>query len=226
MSTKDQDLRKELGIKNVFSGCYETSDNRFVKVIEVSSINLSLMNSTESNQIYEGYGTFLSELQYLKDFQIAQISQPVNLSQYLLSVDKNTEGEKDLAKKLIISSYKKQVDRIQKSRNMVSRKRYIIIAHPISADREKSLQELERKTMLVETNVNNMLRGFSKLNAKILQNDELLKLMYTCLDYDNAQALGDFIVSRANSRVNISLGEKTAKEIIATFEKQINENIN
>ncbi|MEB6550207.1 hypothetical protein MXL46_14015 [Heyndrickxia sporothermodurans] len=226
MSQSDQDTRKELGIKNIYSGCLETEDNRFVKVLEVSSINLSLMNYAERNRIFESFRTFLSEMQFLKKIQISQISQPVNLSRYLLYIDRKTEGEKDLAKRMITSSYKKHVEKIQKSKNMVARKRYVIIDQPISSDREKSLQEIERKAALVETNINNMLRGYSKLNVKILQNDELLKLMYTCIDYDNAQALGEFIVSRANNKVSISLGEKTAKEIIATFEKQINENIN
>lgn len=223
---KDKDTRKELGIKNVFSGCYETTDNRFVKVLEVSSINLSLMNNAESRKIYEAYGTFLSEIQFLNSIEICQISQPVNLSKYLLQVDEATENEKHFAKRMIISSYKKHIEQIQRSRNMVARKRYVIVDHPISSDREKSLAEVERKASLLEMNINGMLRGYSKLNATILKNDDLIKLIYTCLDYDNAQALGNHIVSRANNKANVSLGVTTAKEIIETYQKQIEEKIN
>lgn len=222
---KDQDIRKILGIKNVFSGCYETTDNRFVKVLEVSSLNLSLMSRNEKNTIFESYKTFLSELQFLKKLQISQIAQPVNLSKYMLNVEKETEGEKNLAKSLLSKSYLKYGDQIQKSKNMVSRKRYIIIDHPISNDREHSLREVERKALLVETNINNMLRGYSKLYAKPLLNDELLKLLYTCIDYNNSQALGGYIVSRAQNKSSISVGTNTAKDIIETYQKQLNENI-
>jgi hypothetical protein len=225
-NTTDKDTRKELGIKNVFSGCYETTDNRFVKVLEVSSINLSLMNQIEKTRIFEAFRTFLSELQFIDSIQISQISQPVNLSKYLLQVDESTEGEKNFAKRMVISSYKKYIEGIQKSRNMVARKRYVIVDQSISNDREKALAELERKTTILELNINNMLRGYSKLNVKVLQNDELIKLIYTCLDYDNAQALGNHIVSRANNKVNISLGVKTAQDIISSYQRQIDEKIN
>jgi hypothetical protein len=225
-NTNDQDTRKKLGIKNVFSGCYETTDNRFVKVIEVSSINLSLMNKKEKNSIFESYRMFLSEMQLVKKLQIDIIAQPINLSKYLYYVDRQTEQENNYAKRMLTRSYKKFVEKIQKSRNMVARKRYIIIDQPISSDREKSLQELERKATIIQSKIENMLVGHAKLSAKILQNDELLKLMYTCLDYDNALALGNYIVGRANNKVSISLGEKTAKEIIETFERQLEDSIN
>lgn len=219
------DVRTQLGIKDVFSGCYETTDNRFVKVLEVSSVNLSLMNSKERRGIFEGYRTFINELQIVKKIQISQIAQPINLSQYLLYVDRQTEHESNVAKRMLTKSYKKQIEGIQKSRNMVSRKRYIMIDQAISSDREKSLQEVNRKAVIIQSQIENMLVGYSKLYATELNNDELLKLMYTCLDYDNAQALGDFIVGRAKNKANISLGERSAKELIEQLEQQLNNSI-
>jgi len=102
----------------------------------------------------------------------------------------------------------------------------VVIDQPISSDREKSLEELERKVKVISASLENMIRGHERLNIKVLGNDELLKLMYTCLDYDNAQALGDYIVTRASNKVNISLGERTAREIIETYDKQLKEHIN
>lgn len=221
-----QDTRLMLGIKNVFSGAYETTDNRFVKVLEVSSVNLSLMNRSEKKSIYESYRTFINELQLIKKIQLASIAQPINLTRYLHWIDKETSNELDHPKRMLGRSYKKYIENIQKSKNMVTRKRYIIIDQPISSDREKSLDELERKIKIVKSNLENMLTGDTRLEAKVLQNDELIKLMYTSLDYDSAQALGDFIVGRAQNQVNISLGEQTAKRIIETYQKQLEENIN
>lgn len=220
------DIRTQLGIKDVFSGAYETTDNRFVKVLEVSSLNLSLMNGRERKNIFEGYRTFINELQITNEIQISVIAQPINLSQYLLHVDRQTEHESNVAKRMLTKSYKRQIEDIQKSRNMVARKRYVILSQPITADREKSIQELERKAIIIKSQLENMLQGYSRLYVKELNNDELLKLMYTCLDYDNAQALGDYIVGRAQNKANISLGERSAKDIIEQLQKQLSESIN
>lgn len=221
----EQDVRKQLGIKNIFSGTYETTDNHFVKVLEVSSINLSLMNDKEQDSVFDGFRTFLNETG-MKKFQISEIAQPVNLTQYLLYVDRKTENEKNYAKRMLKHSYKNYVGNIQKSRNMVQRKRYIVIRGAISSNREKSLEEVEQLTRLITSKVENMLSGSTTLHANALMNDELTKLMYTCLDYDNAQALGDAIVGRANNTVNITMGEKTAKEVLDEFEKKLEESIN
>lgn len=224
MTSDDNDVRKKLGVKNIFSGCYETTDNRFVKILEVSSINLSLMNDKEKESIYEGYRTFLNELQ-MKSIQIEQIAQPVNLSQYLLFVDRKTESEKGYAKRMLTRSYKSYIENIQKSRNMVARKRYLILSQPIKMDREKALGEIERLASIVQLKIENMLMGSAKLTAKILQNDDLIKLLYTCLDYDNAQAQGNYIVSRANKKTDITLGVNSAKEVLEAFEKTLKESI-
>jgi hypothetical protein len=221
----EKDTRLQLGIKDVFAGCFETTDDRFVKVLEVSSINMSLMNELEKKNIYDSYRSFTNE-QFIKNLQISLIAQPINLTQYFIHIDRITDGEMDYAKRMIVKSYKKYIENIQKSKNMVSRKRYVIIDHPISSDREKSLEEIERKVKLIQSNINNMLNGDSSLEAKVLQNDELLKLMYTALDYDSAQAIGDYIVGRGQDEVGISLGERTAKRIIETYQKQLDENIN
>lgn len=219
------DVRKKLGIKAIFSGAYETIDNHFVKVIEVSSVNLSLMNETELNNIYNAYRSFLNELN-TKHIQIAQIAQPVNLSHYLLYVERQTENEQDHAKRMLKQSYKSYIENIQKSRNMVQRKRYIIIRTPINNDREKALQEVERTAVIIQSKIENMLSGQTRLTAKTLHNDELIRLIHTCLDYENSLAQGDRIVDRAKNKMDVSMGEKTAKEVLKMFERKLYESIN
>lgn len=226
MQENMEDVRLKLGIKNIFSGCYETTDNRFVKVLEISSINLSMMNKTEQDHVYDSYQSFLKELTATKEIQIEQIAQPVNLGKYLVRFEEKTKDQKNIAKRMLIRSYIKFTENIQQSKNMVSHSRYVIVSHPIGSDREKALEEVERKAKLVQTSINNMLSGSQHLQAKILKNDELIKLIYNCIDYDNAQALGDHIVNRSTNYSNISLGELTAKKIVETYTKQLEEKIN
>lgn len=221
----EEDVRKRLGIKNVVAGCYETTDDRFVKVIQVSTVNLSLMNPSEKTKVLESYRTFLNELP-TKYIQQAVIAQPINLSQYLLYVDRQTESNKDYVKSMLVAGYKSYIEQIQKSRNMVQREHYIIISKSIGSDREKTLNELEKIAMIIQAQIENMLSGSDKLQAKILQNDELIRLIYTCLDYDNAQSIGENIVGRAQNELDITLGEESAKEVLRKFEQKLYESIN
>lgn len=222
----EDDVRRKLGIKNIVAGCYETNDNRFVKVLEVSTINLSLMNNNEKIKVFEGYRTFLNELP-VKEIQETVVAQPINLSQYLLYVDRQTKKEvtKSYAKSILVSGYKNYIEQIQKSRNMVQRKHYMIISKEIGSDREKTINELEKMAKIIQSQVENMLSGSNKLSAKILQNDELISLIYTCLDYENAQSLGEHIIGRVQNSLDITMGEETAKDVLKQFEKKLYESI-
>ncbi|MGR5992628.1 hypothetical protein ACT7C6_32940 [Bacillus paranthracis] len=55
--------------------------------------------------------------------------------------------------------------------------------------------------------VENMLTGYYKLSAQTLNNDELFRLMYTCIDYENAQVNTSFQASA----FPMSIGEQTKK---------------
>jgi hypothetical protein len=227
MANNPEDTRTQLDIKNVYGGCYETTDNRLVKVLEVSSINLSLMNNAESNQIFNSYRTFTNEMLITKKYQISQIAQPVNLSKHLLYIEDETRSQANMnrAKRELAKSYRKYTEKTQKSRNMVSRKRYIIFDQKIGTDKEKALKDIEQKATIVKTSIQNMTMSGEKLTAKELNNDDLIKLQYTCLDYDNSLAIGNRIVQRANNKSGISLGEKSAREIVDQLQKQLDESI-
>lgn len=103
---------------------------------------------------------------------------------------------------------------------MVARKRYVIIDQPIGNNREKSLSDIERKASLVTANLENMLTGHARLIAKPLNNEELLQLIYTCLDYDNAQSVGEFIIGRASNSLDLSLGSESAQKLINQLQKK------
>ncbi|MGR5899435.1 hypothetical protein ACT7C8_17475 [Bacillus cereus] len=47
---KEQDIREVLGIRNIYNDCYETMEDTLVKVIEVSSVNLSLLHAEDKKE--------------------------------------------------------------------------------------------------------------------------------------------------------------------------------
>ena len=161
----------------------------------------------------------------MKDIQFSQIAQPISLTRHIQSVVRKNRDEKNDVKRLLIKSYRNYIDEIQKSRDLVTRKRYMVISQKIGSDREKALEEIDQKSKLLITKVDAMTFVDTSLTIRELNNDDLIKLMYTCVDYDSAVAVGDHIISRANNRSPITVGEETAKQMIETLTKQLEEKI-
>lgn len=207
------DTRVKLPIKNIANGCIESKGNKLVKIIEVSSINLSLMNNTDRKSVFESFQNFISELEMNdldeKEIQISQIAQPINLDSYAAWITETARDDKPGLRKLK-DAYLKQIDDIQKNKSMVTRKRYLILSVP---DNNNALDNIEMKANHIQFKLENMLSGYEKLQANILKNDQLIQLIYSCIDFENAQSQGSGIVSKANAQSEIVLGEETKKEL-------------
>lgn len=214
--TKLKDVREQLGITNIYSDCYETLDKRLVKVIKVSSVNLSLLNVQDKNMIFQSYETFLNDLPKNLNLQISQIAQPINLDNYYRYIQ-TQKKETDRVKNILINGYLNYVDDIQKSKNMVSRNRYVIISKPFNnQNKERVLDELERETKILTSLIENMLGGRYQLKTKVLNNDELFHLIYTCIDYENAQISTGF---KTAISLPITVGKNTYQEMSEEWEK-------
>lgn len=225
MSDK-KDARKRIGIKSVFAECYETNDNRFVRVFEVSSVNLSLSNKSEKRTALESFRVFMTTLNFIKTIQFSQIAQPINLTRHIQNVTQRNQNHDNKAKLMLQKSYRSHLQEIQKSKDLVTRKRYIIISEKIRQDRDDALDKIDQNSTLLMNKIDAMTMGYTTLSIKQLNNDELTKLMYTCVDYDSAVAIGDYIVDRASNRSLISVGEESARRLLETLQKQLNEKIN
>lgn len=225
--SSETDTRKKIPIKNVYADCYETTDGYFVKVFEVSTINMSLMNIEEQREILNAFKAFMNTLNFVNDIQFNQIAQPISLERHIQNVHRKSLRETNICKVMLNKAYIKSMDEdIQKSRDLVTRKRYAIIRQKIGSDREKSLNDITTKAQMFKSKLESVDFGYSNLSVKELNNDELIKLMYICIDYDNSVAVGDYIVSRATDKSDFSIGEQTAKQLIETLTKNLTERIN
>ncbi len=220
-----QDARRKIGIKNVFADCLETRDNRFVRVFEISSINLSLSNKLEKKSALESFKVFMTTTNFLKTIQFSQIAQPINLTKHLHFVRKNNKKQDNEIKNMLLKSYENYIEGIQSSRELVSRKRYVIISQKIGSDREKALDQIDQLSKLTISKLEGMTFDYTSLTAKQLNNDELTKLMFTSIDYDSAVVLGDHILSRTTNKSLVSVGEDTAHRLIDTLTKQLKETV-
>jgi len=217
-----EDIRSQLGMFNIANDCIETLDNRLIKVIEVSSINVSGISERERNRVYSNYQTFLNNYdQSAFPIQIKQFSRPVNLSNYLNWIRQNTDNQQNQYKRMFADSYIDKVNDIQKSKNMVSKARYIIVSEKIGSNKEKALEKINMKAEHLVSQISNMLSDKHKLKASIMDNEALFQYQYACIDYENAQ------IKQSLNRDNVvnlpySVGAKTYEnEVAATSELDI-----
>ncbi|MCJ8223718.1 hypothetical protein P8822_00115 [Bacillus sonorensis] len=204
------DIRSKLGVFNITSGCYETLDDRYVKVIKVSTVNLETMPYIDKKRTLEQWEGFLQEAdESWFPLMIPQYTKPVNLTTYLADV---REKVKDSSKvqRMFAESYIKKGNDIQKDRSMVTKEAYIVI--PEKGTDERSLKELNRKTQLIKGKIENMLQGRYSLKARILDNEELFHLLYTTIDYENAQANIDYD-DNYNFGVELSISDDEKEEL-------------
>jgi len=221
-SMKD-DIRSQLGIYNISHDCFETLDKKeLVKVIEVSSINLSGMNYNERNKVYRGYQNFLNDFpQDVFPIQINEFSRPINLKKYLNWVQDKTSKEDNHIKRMLVDSYINKTNQIQKAKNMVSKARYIVVSEKIGANKERSLNKLDENTERMISAIESMFSDRNKLEAKALNNEELFEYIYSSIDYENAQISQSVERNRNINYVdNITLGNETYQRMNDDIEEE------
>ncbi|PEB42285.1 hypothetical protein [Bacillus pseudomycoides] len=184
------DIRSKLGVFNITSGCYETLDDKLVKVIKVSSVNLETMPINDKRRTLRQWEGFLQEADVnWFPMMLPQYTKPVNLTTYLAEVREKAKGRSKI-QRMFVESYIDKGNEIQKNRSMVSKERYFIVSE--KGTTQQSLKEVNRKALLIKGKIENMLQGRYTLKADILENEELFQLLYTTIDYENAQANIDY----------------------------------
>ncbi|AQQ55587.1 TrsD [Planococcus lenghuensis] len=218
---EEPDTRTELGLANIANGCMETTDNRIIKVLEISSVNLSLMNDLAKENVLEAYQSFINDMGE-KQIQLMQVAQPINLTNYLMWFNEQVGQNSSYAKRVLKQGYASQIEQVQRSKNMVTRKRYLVISKPINRSANGYMQ-LETTANILKAKLEQMLSGYEKLDVNILDNDELLKFYYACLDFESAQAQGENITNKTNAKLDVVVGKNTAKALVEEYRQLLND---
>jgi len=229
-----QDARRVLGIKKPYADCYETPKN-LVRVFEVSSVNLSLSNSAEKKASLESFRTFLTSSDFYRRIQFCKIAQPINLDRHIFhfntnrkkSID-NLSNPSDIALKgmeMLAKSYENEIQNISKDRNLVTRKNYIVITQPIKNDRDKALELIDGTSKILISKLEGLIIDRSSLKVHQLNNQELTTLLHTCIDFDSSVSVGSHILKRTESYSEYSMGEDSAKKLVATLTKELQQSI-
>jgi hypothetical protein len=178
-----QDL---IPVKHIYNQMIETTDQRLIKILSVTSINMHLMSLEEEKEILGGYEAFLKSLE--KPIQIARVSQTIDLKEYILDLKKEYSSIKDSYKQEMLNSYIYYAKSLQDNRDLIRRHCYVIIDEPFS--NSKSKERAEKQIFLQSQDLKRSIEGISvrhKLEVAILTNEEMRKCLHLFFDYEQAQ---------------------------------------
>ncbi|MED4587869.1 hypothetical protein [Priestia flexa] len=185
---KEKTVQDLIPVRNIYNEMIETTDNKLIKVLSVSAVNMSLMSHAEQREVYEGYENFLNTID--KKLQINRVSTPVNLKDYIVDLKSQLSKIDNPYKRKILKSYIWYANNIQEDREMIRRNRYIVLDQTFSDDKskEEAIRKLKIRVDDYKVKLEEMLRS-PKLEVRELSNLELEKYLHMFFDYENAQIL-------------------------------------
>lgn len=184
-----EDIRSTIGIYDISRECYEMLNDYIVKVIKVSSINVSSLPKSDQRKVYRSFEEFNNKLDYrIFPIQITTKTTPISLDSYIEECKQIFNHSESRSDRLFGESYIEFANEIQKDKKMVSKSPYVVIKHK-KKQNEDSYAVLEELAERLVSQIENMLPSQYSLNAKILNNEELFSLLHYSIDYLNANYL-------------------------------------
>ncbi|SFX75321.1 hypothetical protein SAMN04487866_12245 [Thermoactinomyces sp. DSM 45891] len=187
---KKNDMEKSVQdlvpVRGIYSEMIETTDNRFVKVLSVTSVNIQLMSYSELKEVFFSYESFLKTLD--RPIQIARVSQPIDLKDYIMDLKKRLKTTENPYKRHMLKSFISYAQKQQEDRDMIRRSRYVIISESFSDEKskDKAMQILKTRVQDLKFKLEEMLYR-QKLEVSELTNEELRKCIHMFFDYEHAQ---------------------------------------
>jgi len=176
-------------IKSMYQGYIVTKTGYLVALIEITGINLELLDEEEQEFAFDDFNSFL--MNTLGDSsnekqQYLDIPMPVKLEEYILSYKKRYLEEEHPERKKLIASY---IDDFQNktSHNEMSTKRHFLVLREQIND--KSLSSLDMKVQelndKVTTYINRLEDTFEvhDLQAKKMFTDEIIEILKNQFNY-------------------------------------------
>lgn len=190
-------------------GNYEvTKTGNLVGILEVSGINLDLLNETEQQDVFEDYGAFLMSTlgEGVDDtLQFLEPTIPVNMTAYLNGLKRRylalqKDHPEQQFKIQLIASYLDHFTKVQESKNMTTKQHLLIVKVPIKDKSVKSLNlavtHLDEKIEQVKRDIENALTDFD-VTAKVLTSQEVQEILKNLINFNGEEATGWVLVIRS-----------------------------
>lgn len=183
---------------SLVAGMYEnyavTKTGNLIGILEVSGINLDLLNDNEKQDVFNDYGAFLmtSLGDGLQDsLQFLELTIPVNMTEYLNGLKRKyldliTNHKEEEYKIQLVASYIDHFTKIQNSKNMTTKQHLLVVKVPIKTKSFESLDlavsNLDEKINQARRDLENSLTDFD-LTAKILSSQEVTAILKNLINF-------------------------------------------
>lgn len=177
-------------IQSTYQDILITKTGYAVGMIEISGINLELLNDEEQTDTFDTFNTFLINTLGDSSNEVQQwidTTSPVNIDDYLLSYKKRYLMEENEAKKQLIASYIQDLTHKSKAKEMNTKRHILIVKEKIT---DKSLVSLETKAQDLKDKIRNYISRLENsfeqydLQAKQLFADEVKQVLKNQMNYN------------------------------------------
>jgi len=176
-------------IKSIYQGYIVTKTGYLVALIEITGINLELLDEEEQEFAFDDFNSFL--MNTLGDSsneqqQFLDIPMPVKLDDYVLSYKKRYLEEEHPERKKLIASYIDDFNDKTAHNEMSTKRHFLVLREKI---KDKSLSSLDMKVQelndKVTTYINRLEDTFEvhDLQAKKMFTDEIVEILKNQFNY-------------------------------------------
>jgi len=176
-------------IKSIYQGYIVTKTGYLVALIEITGINLELLDEEEQEFAFDDFNSFL--MNTLGDSsneqqQFLDIPMPVKLDDYVLSYKKRYLEEEHPERKKLIASYIDDFTNRTIQNEMSTKRHFLVLREKI---KDKSLSSLDMKVQelndKVTTYINRLEDTFEvhDLQAKKMFTDEIVEILKNQFNY-------------------------------------------
>jgi len=167
-----------------------TKTGNLVGMIEISGVNLELLNNEEQKYVFEVYNTFLRDT--LGDNsdetqQYLDMTMSVQTDEYLLSYKKRYLKEEHPERKRLIASYIHDMQKKTEHNEMSTKKHILILKEPI---KENTLSAVENSSKELDEKIRNYIKNLEDsfeqydVQAKKLFADEVKKALKNQMNFN------------------------------------------
>ncbi|SHE95676.1 hypothetical protein SAMN02745195_01549 [Thermoanaerobacter uzonensis DSM 18761] len=162
---KRKAVQEWLPVKDVAEDMILLKDGRYVCVLKVMPLNISLKSENEKKRIIQ---TVYEALNGFKDsMQIFSIGRPVDLDSYISYLQTKSKEETNITKKRLLQEYLKYVASIVTSGEAIERRFFIMLSG-------KEKEELKAKAHELATNLEK-----SGLKVELAQDQDIIDLLFS-----------------------------------------------
>jgi len=179
---------------SLIAGLYQsflvTKTGKLVGMIEISGINLELLNEAEQSYAFETLNTFLMNTLgdgTNEEQQFLDVPMPVDFNNYILSYKKRYLNETNEARKELIASYIDDFNNKIFHNTLSTKRHFLVIYEPI---KEKTKEALDTKVVdmneKINLYINRLEDSFSMYNlqAKKIYPDEIIQVLKHMINFN------------------------------------------